>query len=109
MSGNNLVEYRLEQLEEWKKNIEIYLKESEDKVMTLINELITKLALLSQKVFFGSIILTGIINFIIWGGQKFFDYSADDKKSYHEKTISQSQTIKQLVDEINRLKKEQKK
>ena len=92
----DVLEYRVSQLEGMLKPL-----------MTLVNELERKLALLAQKMVIATMLIGVIVNGIgVWyganGGKEF---SEPDKKTYYETRISDSEKVKELEATIEKLKK----
>ena len=74
--------------------------------MKLINDLDKKLALLTQKILIATVLIGAVFNGIgVWysanGGK---DYSEQEKKTYYEQKISDSEKIKFIEAELARLK-----
>lgn len=92
----DVLEYRVSQLE---KMLEPLMK--------LVNDLERKLALLAQKMVIATIIIGAIVNGIgVWySANSGKEYSEPDKKVYYESRITESDKIKELTAEIERLKK----
>lgn len=92
----DVLEYRVSQLE---KMLEPLMK--------LVNDLEKKLALLAQKMVIATVIIGAIVNGIgVWySANASKEYTEPDKKTYYESRISDSDKIKELTAEIERLKK----
>ena len=90
----DVLEYRVSKLEEMLKPL-----------MQLVNDLERKLALLAQKMVIATVLIGGIVNGVgVWYGANADKYSEPEKKQY-ETRISDSDKIKELQAEIDRLKK----
>lgn len=86
--------YRVTQLEEMLKPL-----------MSLVNELERKLALLAQKMVIATMLIGVIVNGIgVWYSANSSSYTEPEKKSYYEQRISDSEKIKLIEDELNRLR-----
>lgn len=92
----DVLEYRVSQLE---KLLEPLMK--------LVNDLEKKLALLAQKMVIATMLIGALVNGIgVWyGANAGKDYSEPEKKTYYESRISESDKIKELTAELDRLKK----
>lgn len=91
----DVLEYRVSKLEEMLKPL-----------MQLVNDLERKLALLAQKMVIATVLIGGIVNGIgVWYGANADKFSEPEKKSYYESRISDSDKVKELQAEIDRLKK----
>ena len=92
----DVLEYRVTQIE---KMLEPLMK--------LINDLDKKLALLTQKILIATVLIGAVFNGIgVWysanGGK---DYSEPEKTAYYESKISNSEKIKELEAQLDKLKK----
>ena len=96
MDNLDVLEYRVSQLE---KMLEPLMK--------LVNDLERKLALLAQKMVIATVIIGAVVNGIgVWySANAGKEYSEPEKKTYYESRISDSDKIKELTAEIERLKK----
>ena len=96
MDNLDVLEYRVSQLE---KMLEPLMK--------LVNDLERKLALLAQKMVIATVIIGAIVNGIgVWySANAGKEYEEPEKKTYYESRISDSDKIKELTAEIERLKK----
>ena len=96
MDNLDVLEYRVSQLE---KMLEPLMK--------LVNDLERKLALLAQKMVIATVIIGAIVNGIgVWySANAGKEYTEPEKKTYYETRISDSDKIKELTAEIERLKK----
>lgn len=96
MDNLDVLEYRVSQLE---KMLEPLMK--------LVNDLERKLALLAQKMVIATVIIGAIVNGIgVWySANAGKEYAEPEKKTYYESRISDSDKIKELTAEIERLKK----
>ena len=91
----DVLEYRVSQLE-------LMLKP----LMQLVNDLEKKLALLAQKMVIATVLIGGVVNGIgIWYSANAQNFSEADKKQYYETRVSESDKVKELQAEIDRLKK----
>ena len=92
----DVLEYRVNQLE---KMFEPLLK--------LVNDLDRKIALLTQKMIIATVIAGAIINGIgVWyGANAGKDYLEPEKTAYYESKISNSEKIKELEAQLDKLKK----
>lgn len=92
----DVLEYRVNQLE---KMFEPLLK--------LVNDLDRKIALLTQKMIIATVIAGAIINGIgVWyGANAGKDYLEPEKAAYYESKISNSEKIKELEAQLDKLKK----
>ena len=91
----DVLEYRVSQLE-------LMLKP----LMQLVNDLEKKLALLAQKMVIATVLIGGVVNSLgIWYSANASSFSEADKKQYYETRVSESDKIKELQAEIDRLKK----
>ena len=92
----DVLEYRVTQIE---KMLEPLMK--------LINDLDKKLALLTQKILIATVLIGAVFNGIgVWysanGGK---DYLEPEKTAYYESKISNSEKIKELEAQLDKLKK----
>ena len=90
-----VLEYRVTQIE---KMLEPLMK--------LINDLDKKLALLTQKILIATVLIGAVFNGIgVWySANAGKDYSEPEKKTYYEQKISDSEKIKFIESELERLK-----
>ena len=94
-NGFEVLKYRVEQLENMMKPL-----------IELVNQLDKKIGLLTQKIVIATVLVGCVFKGLgVWysvhGGNK---QTEAEKVSYYEKRISDSDKIKFLQDEINRLK-----
>lgn len=91
----DVLEYRVTQLEGMIKPL-----------MTLVNDLERKLALLAQKMVIATMLIGVVVNGIgVWySANAGKDYSEPEKKTYYEQKISDSEKIKLIEAELARLR-----
>lgn len=91
----DVLEYRVTQLEGMIKPL-----------MTLVNDLERKLALLAQKMVIATMLIGVVVNGIgVWySANSGKDYSEPEKKTYYEQKISDSEKIKLIEAELARLR-----
>lgn len=91
-----VLEYRVSQLE---KMLEPLMK--------LVNDVDKKIALLAQKMVIATMLIGVIVNGIgVWySSSSGKEFSEPDKKTYYETRIGESEKIKDLEAQIDRLKK----
>ena len=94
-NGFEVLKYRVEQLEKMMKPL-----------IELVNQLDKKIGLLTQKIVIATILVGGVFQGLgVWysvhGENK---QSETEKATYYEQRISDSDKIKFLQDELNRLK-----
>lgn len=92
----DVLEYRVTQIE---KMLEPLMK--------LVNDLDRKIALLTQKILIATVLIGAVFNGIgVWysanGGK---DYLEPEKTAYYESKISNSEKIKELEAQLDKLKK----
>ena len=92
----DVLEYRVTQLEGMLKPL-----------MTLVNDVDKKIALLAQKMVIATVIIGVFVNGIgVWyAANAGKDFSEPEKKQYYESRVSESDKIKELTAEIDRLKR----
>lgn len=92
----DVLEYRVSQLE---KMLEPLMK--------LVNDVDKKIALLAQKMVIATVLIGGVVNGIgVWySANAGKDFTEPEKKTYYESRISDSDKIKELTAEIDRLKR----
>ena len=72
-------------------------------LVEMVNSLDKKVGLLAQKILIATLLIGGAFQvFGLWYGNR---HSEDDKKSYYEARIGESDKIRELQAEIDRLKK----
>lgn len=72
-------------------------------LISSVDNLNMKVSLLAQKIFIATLLIGGAFQvFGLWYSNR---HSEDDKKSYYESRISDSDKVKELQAEIDRLKK----
>lgn len=92
----DVLEYRITQIE---KMLEPLMK--------LINDLDKKLALLTQKILIATVLIGAVFNGIgVWySANAGKDYSEPEKSAYYESRVSNSEKIKELEAQLDKLKK----
>ena len=92
----DVLEYRVSQLE-------LMLKP----LMQLVNDLEKKLALLAQKIVIATIIVGALVNGLgVWySANAGKDYSEPGRSAYYESKVSNSEKIKELEAQLDKLKK----
>lgn len=92
----DVLEYRITQIE---KMLEPLMK--------LINDLDKKLALLTQKILIATVLIGAVFNGIgVWySANAGKDYSEPEKTAYYESRVSNSEKIKELEAQLDKLKK----
>lgn len=92
----DVLEYRITQIE---KMLEPLMK--------LINDLDKKLALLTQKILIATVLIGAVFNGIgVWySANAGKDYSEPEKAAYYESRVSNSEKIKELEAQLDKLKK----
>ena len=94
--NSDVLEYRVSQLE---KMLEPLMK--------LVNDVDKKIALLAQKMVIATVLIGGVVNGIgVWySANAGKDFTEPEKRTYYESRISDSDKIKELTAEIDRLKR----
>lgn len=96
-NGFEVLKYRVEQLETMMKPL-----------IELVNQLDKKIGLLTQKIVIATVLVGGVFQGLgVWysvHGDSSKKYTEEEKSSYYEKRLSDSDKIKFLQDEINKLK-----
>lgn len=92
----DVLEYRVSQLEKLLKPL-----------MKLVNDLEKKLALLAQKMVIATMLIGVIVNGVgVWySANAGKDYSEPEKAAYYESRVSNSEKIKELEAQLDKLKK----
>ena len=95
----DVLEYRVSQLERMLEPL-----------MKLVNDLDRKIALLAQKIVIATIIVGALVNGLgVWySANAGKDNSEPEKKTYYESRVSNSDKIKELEAQLDRLKKTSK-
>ena len=92
-----VLKYRVEQLEKMMKPL-----------IELVNKLDKEIGLLAQKIVIATLLVGGVFQGLgVWysvHGDSSKKYIESEKASYYEKIISDSDKVKFLEDELNRLK-----
>lgn len=82
------------------------LKNTVYPLIKTVDGLDTKVSLLSQKILIATVLIGGAFQvFGLWYSNKGDGHSEVDKKAYYETRIQETDTVKALRDEIERLKK----
>ncbi len=94
--NSDVLEYRVSQLE---KMLEPLMK--------LVNDVDKKIALLTQKMVIATVLIGGVVNGIgVWySANAGKDFTEPEKRTYYESRISDSDKIKELTAELDRLKR----
>lgn len=92
----DVLEYRVSQLERMLEPL-----------MKLVNDLDRKIALLAQKIVIATIIVGALVNGLgVWySANSGKDYSEPEKSAYYESRVSNSEKIKELEAQLDKLKK----
>ena len=92
----DVLEYRVSQLERMLEPL-----------MKLVNDLDRKIALLTQKIVIATMIVGALVNGLgVWySANAGKDYSEPEMKSYYEARIRDSEKIKELEAQLDKLKK----
>ena len=95
----DVLEYRVSQLERMLEPL-----------MKLVNDLDRKIALLTQKIVIATVIVGALVNGLgVWySANAGKDYSEPEKTAYYESRVSNSEKIKELEAQLDRLKKTSK-
>lgn len=108
MSTEDLMEYRVSQLEEWKKEFEKLCREDYEKIMELVGELATKLTVLTTKITMVAIFASVAVNAIAWGFDRKDKFTESDKAAYYDKRTSEATSVRELLAKIEELEKKVK-
>lgn len=94
--NSDVLEYRVSQLE---KMLEPLMK--------LVNDVDKKIALLTQKMVIATVLIGGVVNGIgVWySANAGKELTEPEKRTYYESRISDSDKIKELTAELDRLKR----
>lgn len=94
--NSDVLEYRVSQLE---KMLEPLMK--------LVNDVDKKIALLTQKMVIATVLIGGVVNGIgVWySANASKELTEPEKRTYYESRISDSDKIKELTAELDRLKR----
>lgn len=94
---NPLYEYRLDELDK-----------GQTKVINTAGDLVTKVALLQQKLAMYVVGITMVLNTLIFFGEKMITpkYTETEKKEYYDGRVKESEIVKELRLEIERLQRE---
>lgn len=92
----DVLEYRVSQLERMLEPL-----------MKLINDLDKKLALLTQKILIATVLIGAVFNGIgVWySANAGKEFTEPEKKTYYESRVSESEKIKELEAQLDKLKK----
>ena len=92
----DVLEYRVAQIE---KMLEPLMK--------LVNDLDRKIALLTQKILIATVLIGAVFNGIgVWySANAGKEFTEPEKKTYYESRVSESDKIKELTAELDRLKR----
>lgn len=90
---DELLEYRVNQIEK-----------TQETQVELVNGLVTKVALLAQKLAIWGVIITLVTNIAITGAKDILNYSEKDKMAYYETRIKDSKKIQELENDLKNLK-----
>ena len=95
----DVLEYRVSQLERMLEPL-----------MKLVSDLDKKIALLTQKIVIATVIVGALVNGLgVWySANAGKDYSEPEKDAYYESKVSNSEKIKELEAQLDRLKKTSK-
>lgn len=107
VNGSELVEYRLDKMEENQDNT----AKSVVKIAEKQTEQITSFEILKTKIGVYSSILAIVLSIVVSVATNYINkrvatYSEKEKVAYHNKRVAESDIVKQLRAEIDRLKKE---